>query len=332
MPKRTFKILSIDGGGILGLYSVDILKSIQKEYLSGKRFCDEFQLITGTSTGGIIALGLAVGRTAEEILTFYQKHGKKIFPRWRSFIFPFGFIHNKYSNNNLKIALNNFFRDATITDCKTAICVPAIDITNCQPVIFKTNNNGKLTRDMNTKLKDIAAATSAAPTFFPIYAFDKYSGLVDGGLWQNNPALCGVIEACNCFVGPDKDYDSIRVLSIGNPLSGMRNSMSGITRSSGVIKWRDKLVQLPMKVSSIGTHQILNFLARSKSLFLDAYIRIESENLPSNYHHLKMDAANDHAFSALLERSFFDYNNNKHNLDLFFKEEERNGQYEQSFS
>jgi len=318
--KRIFKILSIDGGGILGLYSIDLIKRIQAEFLD-KPFYEEFQLITGTSTGGIIALGLAQGKTPEEIVEFYTAYAKKIFPRWRSLLFLWGILHNKYSNKELEKALSLFFGEATISDCKTAVCIPVIDVSNCQPMIFKTNNSGTQKRDLTVKLKDIAFATSSAPSFFPIYSFGEYRGLMDGGLWQNNPTLCGVIEACNCFVGADKDYNSIRVMSIGNPLSGVRQTISLRNKSSGIFKLREKLVSIPMKISSIGTHQILNFLSRSHSLSIDTYIRIESENLPASFNNLKLDSASDDAISKMLERSSFDFNHKKNEIMLFFKEE-----------
>lgn len=81
--KKTFKILSIDGGGILGLYSVDVLDRIQKECYNGRPLSQEFNLITGTSTGGIIALGLAIGKSAEQIKEFYLRYGESIFPKNR---------------------------------------------------------------------------------------------------------------------------------------------------------------------------------------------------------------------------------------------------------
>jgi patatin-like phospholipase/acyl hydrolase len=316
MGNNSFKILSIDGGGILGLYSTNILSQIEKEYLHGKCYSDEFQLITGTSTGGIIALGLSLGRRAEEISRFYQEHGTKIFPKKHFF----GIFHQRYSNQALKKALNEFFGEAKISDCKSAVCIPAIDINNCQPIVFKTNNNGSQKRDLNEYLVDISLATSAAPLYFPIYSFGNYSGLIDGGLWQNNPSLFGVYEAFNCFMGKE-NYDCIDILSIGNPLSRIPNTVSVKNKNSSLSKWGAKLVTLPMKVSSLGTHQILSFLARNHCLSIRCYIRIESENLPDNYRGLTLDTANENAYNLLLERSQFDFNNSKYKIEQFFTEE-----------
>ena len=317
--KQIFRILSIDGGGILGLYSADLLKRIKDEFLDNP-FYEEFQLITGTSTGGIIALGLALGKEPEEITEFYKTHAKKFFPRWRRLFSLGGLLSNKYSNKELQKALDHLFGDSTISDCKTAVCIPVVDVSNCQPMVFKTNNDGTQKRDLNVKLKDIALATSSAPSFFPIYSFGDYRGLMDGGLWQNNPALCGVIEACNCFIGTNKDYDRIHILSIGNPLSGVRQTISTRIKSSGILRLRQKLVFLPMKTSTLGTHYILNLLSRTHALSIDSYLRIESENLPIEFNKLKLDSVNADAISAILERSGFDFNNNKHEIIRFFKE------------
>jgi patatin-like phospholipase/acyl hydrolase len=255
-------------------------------------------------------------------------YAKKIFPWWRRIISLGGLVHNRYSNKELHNALHLFFGDSTISDCQTAVCIPVVDVSNCQPMIFKTNNNGTQRRDLEAKLKDIALATSSAPSFFPIYSFGEYRGLLDGGLWQNNPALCGVIEACNCFIGTNKDYDSIRIMSIGNPLSGVRQSISPRNKSSGILRLREKLIFLPMKMSALGNHYILNFLAKSHALSIDLYLRIESENLPSDFNNLRLDSVNDAAIHKILERSSFDFNNQKHEIMLFFKEEKQNGKHE----
>jgi hypothetical protein len=331
MSKRVFKILSIDGGGILGLYSADVLKNIQTDFLKGKTFSEEFHLITGTSTGGIIAAALALGREPSKIIDFYTEFGERIFPSWRRKL-PFaGIIREKYSNRVLKQALNEFFGESTIADCKTALCIPAIDISNCHPVIFKTNNSGDQTRDSGLRLQDIALATSAAPTYFPIYSFERFTGLVDGGLWQNNPALCGIIEALNYFIGKDDGYDTIHLLSIGNPLSGVRTSIPSRNKHSSLLKWRQHLVHIPMKVSTLGTHYIINLLVKSPAIPLDRYLRIESENLTDEYKDLALDTADKRSYEKILARSQFDYNQNKQKITQFF-EEEKDGRHAQGVS
>lgn len=81
-----------------------------------------------------------------------------------------GVFKQKYSNASLKNALKDFFGNQRIKNCKTAVCIPSINAATCQPIIFKTNNNGSLTRDEDFFLVDIALATSAAPTYFPMHS------------------------------------------------------------------------------------------------------------------------------------------------------------------
>ncbi len=318
---KVFKILSIDGGGILGLYSANILAKIQDEFCHGAPLSQYFNLITGTSTGGIIALGLSIGKNASEIVSFYEHYGAEIFPkRKRRFL---GVLKNKYSNKKLKSALEACLGNKTISDCQTALCIPAIDAALGQPIVFKTNNNGRQTRDEKTRLVDIALATSAAPTYFPMHHFDNFTGLVDGGLWQNNPALCGVIEAATYFMGPGKEYEKIDILSIGNPISGMRTGLNTRSNKSGILQWNLKLVFLPMKISSIGVHQIVGFLSKNHTFGINKYLRIESNNIPTQYSGLKLDSADEMSYGQILELSRHDFDNHKTDLADFFKEDEQ---------
>lgn len=316
---KTFNILSIDGGGILGLYSADILARIQQEFCNDKPLAEYFNLITGTSTGGIIALALSTGASAKEVKQFYLRHGEKIFPKKKR-KYP-GLFKNKYSNKNLTSALKEFFGNKTIKDCKSSVCIPAIDVATCQPIMFKTNNNGQLRRDENTLLVDIALATSAAPTYLPIHSFESFLGLVDGGLWQNNPTLYGIIEAISYFVGNDKEYDKIKILSLGNPSSCTRIGISTKNHNSSIFKWKSNLVTLPMKISSIATTQIVDFLYKTQALDIEKYLRIEPQNLPTKFLDLKLDSADDESYKKILAQSASDFNQNKTKLQNFFTEE-----------
>ncbi len=316
---KTFNILSIDGGGILGLYSADILEKIEHKYCNDEPLSKHFNLITGTSTGGIIALALSTGASAKEIKQFYLKYGEKIFPKKKRKCL--GIFKNKYSNESLKDALKEFFKNKTIKDCKNYVCIPSIDVVTCQPIMFKTNNNNQLTRDDNTSLVDIAIATSAAPTFFPIHSFGNFAGLIDGGLWQNNPTLCGVIEAVSYFVGKDKEYDKINILSLGNLNSCIKSGISTKNSNSSIIKWKADLVTLPMKISSTATDQILKFLHREHALSIQNYLRIEPQNLPTNLLDLKLDSADEESYKKILAQSSSDFNQNKNELHNFFMEE-----------
>lgn len=316
--KKTFYILSIDGGGILGLYSVDILSQIEKEFFNGEPLSSHFNLITGTSTGGIIALALATGRKAEEIKNFYRTYANKIFPaKGRR---KLGLLSNKYPNKQLRLGLNEFFGNKKIKDCKTHVCIPSINVSTCTPLVFKTNTDGTKNRDEEVKLVDIALATSAAPIYLPLHSFGSYQGLVDGGLWQNNPSLIGLIEALSCFVGKGKEFNDISILSIGNPNSSIKESINTRNKKSGLLKWKGNIVSLPMKVNSTGTDYIISIFHRSNAAYISKYKRIECGAVTNECSGLKLDSADKYSIAKLLELSNQDFNNKKIELSKFFEE------------
>lgn len=136
---ENFKILAIDGGGIKGLYSAVILADFEEKY--GK-LSNHFDLICGTSTGGIIALGLAAGIPAKEIVNLYKTNGPTIFPYNNRFLYMLhsikqGLLTSKYREDNLKNALINVFKDKKIGDCETNVLIPTANITTGKPCIIK---------------------------------------------------------------------------------------------------------------------------------------------------------------------------------------------------
>lgn len=317
----SFSILSIDGGGILGLYSANMLKHIQEDVLEGGPFSEYFDLITGTSTGGIIGLGLASGHSAAEIEDFYRKHGREIFPRTSSFFQKFRLcFSSKYSNQKLATCLEEFFGKTKVSDCPIKFCVPAIDVSEGRAVVFKTNNSGTQNRDNDYLLKDVALATSAAPTYLPLHSFDCFSSLADGGLWQNNPSLIGMIEAHTSFKDC-KNISKIKVLSIGNPLSNIKEYVPNCKNRNGLFAWKSKLVTMPMKISSNATNDIMNILLRTHSMNLQKYLRIVHDNLSDEHRDLALDNASESALKRLQDLSDKDYYNKfKEQLKDFFKE------------
>lgn len=315
---KSITVLSIDGGGILGLYSANILKHMQEDLFGGTPFSEHFDLVTGTSTGGIIALGLASGRSAEDIVDFYCKYGGCIFPK-KSFVAQLigGLTSGIYSNRALTSCLDKFFKKTKVSECAMKFCIPSIDVSEGKSLVFKTNNSGTQTRDDEVLLKDIALATSAAPIYLPMHTFGCYSALADGGLWQNNPSLIGLIEALTSM-----NAKSVKVLSIGNPLSKIKESVVNKENRNGFFSWHKKLVTLPMKVSSNATDYIMNILLRNQSMNLDRYLRIVHNNIADQNRDLSMDNASESAMNRLIELSDKDYNEYKEKILNFFKEEE----------
>jgi predicted acylesterase/phospholipase RssA len=214
-----FKILSLDGGGYKGLYTASVLAEIEA---FNKPIAQHFDLICGTSIGGLIALSLAAGRPAAEIKRFFLDWGERIFPRGshlqqlrRSAGQFFG--RGKYLDDDLRAALESVLGDARMSDANSYLCIPTLNLPTLSPWVFKTDHDAELTRDSNFLMRDVARATSAAPTYFPVAEIDGLPGrqFCDGGLWANNPTLVGLVEAFRFFVGADRRYAAVRVLSIG---------------------------------------------------------------------------------------------------------------------
>ena len=161
----TFKILSIDGGGIRGIYSANVLAQFEKTF--DCKLVDYFDLICGTSTGGLIALALSLGIPASDIADFYRKKGALIFPK-------LGLIKGlyrqvvrggKFDNSELKKALSEIYEDKIIADSKCLLCIPSFSLTDAKPWIFRyDHSDGDLSRDNQTSYVDVALATSAART------------------------------------------------------------------------------------------------------------------------------------------------------------------------
>ena len=316
---KIFNILSIDGGGILGLYAAEILHLIQKEILGSTPLHTHFQLITGTSTGALITMAIASGSSPQEIIDFYHTYGIKIFPpklTLLKIISLNGLLSYKYSKKPLQNALINFFGDKKVRDCKTHFCIPAVDISLGKPVVFKTDTGGQL-RDLDTLLTDIALGTTAAPTYFPPHQFGQFLALIDGGVWQNNPALCGLIEAWTQFVGDGKEYDRIRLLSLGTPLTGIRETIN-ISTKSGAFAWNRRLMTVPMKVSAMGTHYIVKTLQMTGTQHIDQYLRIITKDLPEPYQTLRLDAATRANYQKMHALAYNDYYANTADIHRFF--------------
>ena len=304
MINNTFKILSIDGGGIKGIHSCVVICELEKAYGPVHK---KFNLLTGTSTGGIIALGLAIGKTAKEILQFYIECGPEIFPsrNWlqRKFnSFNQLFISSKYSGRKLKSVLENFFGEAVMEQAICNVCIPATNLVNSHGIIFKTPHDDSFNRDHKLKLVDVAIATTAVPTFFPSASITGISNyLVDGGLWANNPSFIGAVEAVSYFVGKGKEYDTFNILSISN-LSSHNAWYPPKPRRSSVINWRDHLFNLTISAQSNAMNNLLK-IASEKNLFpLGKYIRIEEPHInPNQAKYVTLDRADKAAVKVLMD-------------------------------
>jgi patatin-like phospholipase/acyl hydrolase len=211
---RTFKILSIDGGGIKGIFPAAVMAELERKQLGGRSIAKYFDLIVGTSTGGILALGLGAQRTSGDLLSLYMDDGKKIFPPgkikdWLRQVR--GVARYKYDRDALETALATALTDRLLADSKSRLCVPAFEGHHSEVYIFKTPHHPDYRLDGKELMSTVGQATSAAPTFFRSLDTGGYR-FVDGGIWANNPIMIGLVDALACFnISPSQ----VRILSIG---------------------------------------------------------------------------------------------------------------------
>jgi patatin-like phospholipase/acyl hydrolase len=216
------RILSIDGGGIRGIIPARILQEIEET--TGKAVADLFDLIAGTSTGGILALGLTKpaegGRPqycAADLVELYEAEGPRIFNRstWHYLKALNNLADEKYDSSGIEEVLHEYFGETRLSDALTNLMVTSYDIERRAPYFFKSYRAAD-SRERDTPMADAARATSAAPTYFAPHRINipgrnDYRALVDGGVFANNPTMCAYAEAKGLFPNAT-DY---LVISIG---------------------------------------------------------------------------------------------------------------------
>ncbi|MFW2135492.1 CBASS cGAMP-activated phospholipase [Chryseobacterium sp. TY4] len=307
---KIFKILSIDGGGIKGLYSARILEKFEKKF--NCKTSDHFDMICGTSTGGLIALALTSLISAEEICSFYEEKGAIIFPKHKVRKIPFigkideGFLKQiafggKFSNKGLKDSLNEIFGDKLIGEANNLLCIPSYSVTEAKPKVFKYDHKeGGLSRDNNAKMIDIALATSAAPTYFPMAELPYYNNeqFIDGGVWANNPTLVGLLEALNNFEGKNKKYKSIKILSLSS-LSITGGNVTGLKNERSFKDWGSDLFETSMNGQAFFTDFFLSKVKEISDINID-YIRIPSAAISKEQESIvQLDVANQEAYNLM---------------------------------
>jgi predicted acylesterase/phospholipase RssA len=220
-PKdRRFRILSLDGGGIKGLFPATVLAELERRYLGGGSIAGYFDLVAGTSTGGILALGLGAGLTAAEMANLYLTRGPEVFPqpsgttwgRIRSWwMGKRNYVLYNYEREPLEALLTSALGDKLLGDSMVRLCIPAFEGKHSEVFVFKTPHHRDYKFDRFEPMVKVALATAAAPTYFRPLQHNGYT-LVDGGVWTNNPVMLAVIEALICF---DVDATQIDVLTLG---------------------------------------------------------------------------------------------------------------------
>lgn len=245
----SFRILALDGGGIKGAFTASALATLEKSV--GLPIVDHFDMVAGTSTGGIIAIGMGMGLDTKQLLQFYRERGPVIFPVTR--------FHQRWGRNVRHIFKTKYSQDALFQELKTAyfpddktkvlgdskcrLVIPAYDAVSGACHIFRTPHNPLLTSDEFTNAAEVALATAAAPTYFSaakVRNMIANATYFDGGVWANCPAMAAIIEAV-CYL--DVPLDRIDILSIGTTEEPFTVKMM---KRSGILRWGKTLIELLM--------------------------------------------------------------------------------------
>lgn len=244
MVNGKFKILAIDGGGVRGIVPARILQYLEEK--TGKPICELFDLIVGTSTGALIALGLSIPALlskglvskpryrAEDLVNFYLKESKNIFPPslGRKIWSGFGLWAPKYPREPLDKILKSLFENHYLHDALVSVVIPSYSLVNNSPTIFKSNRS--LHEEVIYKMSDVAGAATAAPTYFaPKFFTDnlgKWHIEIDGAVYANNPEELGISEALRLY--PGLKPQDIEILSLGTGTPKIK-----MPKTFGILGW-----------------------------------------------------------------------------------------------
>jgi uncharacterized protein len=281
---KTIKILSIDGGGIRGIIPAIILTAIEEK--TGKRIADLFDFIAGTSTGGILTLGLtkpnAQGQpeySAKDLVKLYEKEGVNIFsnpeitPLWK----------RKYPSDGIEKVLSQYFGDTPLSKALKEVLVTSYDVEKRCPYFFKRSKARTVPELHDFPMAKVARATSAAPTYFEPLKLEvakpsvPYHTLVDGGVFANNPAMCAYVEAKTLF----PDATDFLVVSIGTGENARRLAYQNICYW-GIAQWSQPLLDVAFDgVSDTVDYQLQQILPTTAPCHKN-YYRFQTDHLEPN--------------------------------------------------
>lgn len=261
-----YRILALDGGGLRGIFTAAALTEAENAF--GFAFVDCFDLLVGTSTGGIVALGLASGRTCREMLSFYREAGPLIFSnprRFRRLVGP------KYDRSALDELLRRELGDTTrMNDLSKPVCITAHELVRGNTRVWKDDHSAGLRWGGDQLVWKVAAATSAAPTYFAPVQLGDADSHIDGGVWGNNPAMVGITEAVRYA---RRELRDIRLLSVGTTSQTLRVKSHQAALGMGITAWAGKALDLLQGSVSMATHQQARLLLGD-----ERYVRLDTDS------------------------------------------------------
>jgi uncharacterized protein len=334
--QKPFRVLCLDGGGMRGVYQSAYLQTFATriaQTVGSERLPDvgkAFDLIVGTSTGGIVACALAAGTPLNEVRELYHNEGKNIFPYQTIRHIPIlgdllirGLGFGLYAGNQaLKRALERAFNNQSLgsvyKERGIALAVPTLDINRHAAVVFKTQHLSRLNgRDNPRTLVDVCLATSAAPILRSMAKLVEPNGInstttavyVDGGLWANNPSTLGMIEATEILADRKETSRPVHLFMLGSLPSQGGEEISDKNLHRNSLKWKlgIKAIEASLNAQAVGYDYISNKIASLRNDTSFAY-RLPAQ-CPSNElrNYLKnLDDARPQALNALERQAISD--------------------------
>jgi len=270
------KILTIDGGGVRGMIPATVVRGLEEDL--GKPCHEMFDMISGTSVGGILTLALASGISGYDCQKLIQKESPGIFQAstWRRM--GFAFNQHTYKGDNLIKPMNKTFEEKWLaTDLHAEILVPAYELETKTPRFF-SRSRARKRGDSNFRIADVAAATASAPTYFPPHravseAGNHYS-YIDGGVFANNPSMSAYVEARNIW----PDEKEFMLISLG---TGQETIRIPNTESWGLWSWLSKGLLLSIVfdgVSDTTAYHVYNMIPLHHYYRLTKRVDIEMDD------------------------------------------------------
>jgi len=257
-----YRVLSIDGGGIRGIVTIILLQRLRS--LPGLRgILDHIDLIAGTSTGGLLALGLAKGLKLHALRALYEEKGRDVFDdSWLDDVVDLGtLIGAEYSSDKLEAELQRVFGTATLGDLPGKVLITSFDLDNENPDPARRTWKPKLFHNLPGESNDhdrlvykVALYTAAAPTYFP--AVDGY---IDGGVYANNPSMCALAQTQDARNAVRPALSDVVLLSLGTG-TGL-TYIQGQSLDWGYAQWARPLVNLMLDgVAGVADYQCRQIL------------------------------------------------------------------------
>lgn len=245
-PPEQFNILALDGGGAKALFTAHVLARLEEDLQTSIR--DHFDLIAGTSAGGIIALALGAGVPPAEIADQYERLAEKVFPkrRRRKWRYPLRAVRPAYSAAALRDSLSDVIGSKALHDSEKRLVIPSWNVETGCVRVFKTPHHRRLRRDHRIPMVDVGLATTAAPTYLPAARVDDQR-LIDGGVWANNPSVVAITEALSMLGVP---LTAMRVLNVGTTQETTNHAKR--LDNGGIATWAARAVPLILTASTRG--------------------------------------------------------------------------------